>query len=181
MNVMQVFSRSRWISGLLLVAVATTTLAPMAEAGRRGRSRWKDRDSYCETREVRQVYAPRRARYKRSQGYSSYRVVRSDAGPIIAGFVGGLFLGATLANAAPAGYEYYDPYCNTEYSNLRTYNAHLRGGCGHANVVHVRADEGYRGNRSYHESEQVTEYRREYRREVRQDDGDDSYYGYYDR
>ena len=176
---MQVFSRNRWITGLLLVAVATTTLAPMAEAGRRGRGH-KHRDhGYVETREYRQVYAPRRARYKRYNGYSSYRVIRSDAGPVIAGFLGGLFLGATLANAAPAGYEYYDPYCNTEYSSLRAYNAHLHGGCGHANVVQVRADDGYRGNRSYSESETVTEYRREYRRDVREDDGD-RYYTYDD-
>jgi len=136
---MRVFSRFKgWMSGLLVMALALATLAPAAEAGRRGKSRYKHA-GYCETRVVRHVVAPRRVRYVAPHAhYSSYRVVHSDAGPVIAGFIGGLFLGATLANAAPAGYEYYDPYCEASYSSLRAYHAHLDGGCGHAAVVHVR-------------------------------------------
>ena len=136
---MRMFSNLKgWMSGLLVVAMVMATFAPAAEAGRRGKGRYKN-SGYCETRVVRQVYVPRRVRYVEPHvHYSSYRIVRSDAGPVIAGFIGGLFLGATLANAAPAGYEYYDPYCGATYGSLRAYNAHLSGGCGHAAVVQVR-------------------------------------------
>lgn len=153
---MRVFSRfNGWMSALLVIAMAMATLAPAAEAGRRGKSRYKHA-GYHQTRVVRQVFVPRRVRYHAPRyHYSSYRVVYSDAGPVIAGFIGGLFLGATLANAAPAGYEYYDPYCEVGYSSLRAYHAHLDGGCGHEAVVHVREcgrhsdDYSYRGDDDY--------------------------------
>ena len=150
---MRVFSNHKgWISGLLLAAIAVSSLAPAAEAGhRRHKSRYKA--VYYETPVVRQVFVPRRVRYVEPVHYSSYRVVYSDAGPVFAGFLGGLFLGATLANVAPVGYEYYDPYCGVTFASLRAYHVHLGHGCGHASVVQVRECGGYERGYSHRYSE----------------------------
>jgi hypothetical protein len=105
------------VTGLVLAGILATTLAPAAEADRRSH---RDRNHGHD----------RVVRYKRSHhghGHgSTYVVRRSNAGPVIAGFLGGLFLGATLANAAPAGYDYYDPYCHERFASLDRYHWHLR-------------------------------------------------------
>jgi len=143
---MRVFSSQKgWISSLLVAAIAVSSLAPAAEAGRRYKRHHR---VYYATPVVRQVFVPQRVRYVEPVRYSSYRVVYSDAGPVFAGFLGGLFLGATLANVAPAGYEYYDPYCGVTFVSLRAYHAHLDRGCGHESVVYVRECGGH-GRYSY--------------------------------
>jgi hypothetical protein len=104
----------RWITGLLLAAIVLATVAPAAQADRR-RVRYKYPRGY-ETRVVTRQYYPG----------SVYVVRRSSAGHAIAGFLGGLFLGATLAHAAPAGFYYYDPYCDERFVSLEFYGGHLR-------------------------------------------------------
>jgi hypothetical protein len=117
------------------------SLAPVAEAAHGKKWRKKNRH---ETRVVIRDYAPS---YRHAPRYRSSRYVvrRSNSGAIIAGFIGGLFLGATIANAAPAGYTYYDPYCHDHYSSLNTYYSHCRS---HRHphevqVVAVRTDHRY--------------------------------------
>ena len=106
---------TRWMAGLLLAALIMSSVAPAAQADhRRGpRYKWKG-----------PVYATRVVTPYHSHG-SVYVVRRSSAGPAIAGFLGGLFLGATLAQAAPAGYGYYDPYCQERFVSLEIYRTHL--------------------------------------------------------
>ena len=75
---------------------------------------------------VTRSYGPSYSRGTQYGPGSVYIVRRSSgAGPVIAGFLGGLFLGATLANAAPRGYDYYDPYCDENFSSLVVYRQHL--------------------------------------------------------
>ena len=104
----------RWVAGLLLAALVTATLAPAAEAHGRKR-RYKIVHPAYHTRVITRYHSPG----------SVYIVRRSSAGPAIAGFLGGLFLGATLAHAAPAGFSYYDPYCDERFVSLEIYRAHL--------------------------------------------------------
>ena len=102
----------RWVTGVLLAAIVMATIAPMAQAGGR---RYKSRDA---------GYGAREATRHHSRG-SVYVVRRSSAGPAIAGFLGGLFLGATLAHAAPDGFAYHDPYCDRRFVSLEIYRTHL--------------------------------------------------------
>lgn len=102
----------RWVTGVLLASIVMATLAPMAQAGSR---RYKGRDASYGTR------GP--ARHHGSG--SVYVVRRSSAGPAIAGFLGGLFLGATIAHAAPDGFAYHDPYCDRRFVSLEIYRTHL--------------------------------------------------------
>ncbi|MEO5618880.1 MAG: hypothetical protein ABIS67_14020 [Candidatus Eisenbacteria bacterium] len=122
---------------LMLGVIATTLLAPLAEAGHgrgngRGNGRrWKH--APVVVREVHHsypVHASTRVSYVRRQ---------SNAGPILAGIVGGLVLGAALSHAQPsvrASYSYYDPYCEESYGSLERYRSHSRG-CDHPQVVRV--------------------------------------------
>jgi hypothetical protein len=107
---------TRWTAGLLLAAVVMTTVAPAARADRGRGPRYKNGGPVCATRVVTRYQSPG----------SVYIVRRSSAGPAIAGFLGGLFLGATLAHAAPAGFSYYDSYCDERFVSLEIYRAHLR-------------------------------------------------------
>ena len=105
---------TRWMTAALVAAIVLATVAPAAQADRRHR-RYKGDRSY-HTRVV-----------TRQHGSGSvYIVRRSSAGPAIAGFLGGLFLGATLAHAAPDGYLYHDPYCDQRFVSLEIYRSHLR-------------------------------------------------------
>jgi hypothetical protein len=106
--------RHRWVCAGLLATLAVTTLAPAASAGH-ARYRYKSPRSGYQARVVTRYCNPG----------SVYTVRHSSAGPAIAGFLGGLFLGATIANAAPAGYGYYDPYCHSQFASLEVYRAHL--------------------------------------------------------
>ena len=105
----------RLITGVLLTAVLAATAAPAAQADRGRGRRYKN---------VRPAYSTRVVTRYHNPG-SVYIVRRSSAGPAIAGFLGGLFLGATLAHAAPAGFSYYDPYCDERFVSLEVYRGHL--------------------------------------------------------
>ena len=105
----------RWMTGALVAAIVLATVAPAAQADHRRGRRYKGWKSSCDTRVVTRYYNPG----------SVYVVRRSSAGPAIAGFLGGLFLGATLAHAAPAGYVYYDSYCDEQFVSLEIYRTHL--------------------------------------------------------
>jgi hypothetical protein len=104
---------NRWVAGTVLAAILVASVAPAANADRGRRYRGDDRPVY-QGRVIYRDYGPG----------STYIVRRSSAGPAIAGFLGGLFLGVVLANAAPAGYVYYDPYCHEEFASLAAYRAH---------------------------------------------------------
>lgn len=102
----------RWMAGLLVAAVVLATVAPAAQADHSRGRRYKG------------GYGPPVVTRYHSPG-SVYIVRRSSAGPAIAGFLGGLFLGATLAHAAPDGYVYHDPYCDEDFVSLEIYRTHL--------------------------------------------------------
>lgn len=110
---------ARWTAGLLLVLLATTLAAPAADAGH-SKKKWKYRKAYdspaCETIVVRHRYAPPRRVVVRHY---------DDPAPVLAGFLGGLFLGATLNHAASDGYFYYDPYCHERFASLDLYHRHF--------------------------------------------------------
>jgi len=106
---------TRWMAGLLLAALVMATVAPAAEADHRRSRRYKFRGPAYGTHVVTRYHSPG----------SVYIVRRSSAGPAIAGFLGGLFLGATLAHAAPDGFFYYDPYCDERFVSLEIYRTHL--------------------------------------------------------
>ena len=104
-----------WIAGALLAALLVAGIASAALADHGHGRRYKGaRPSWS---------APVAPRY--CGPGSAYVVRRSNADPAIAGFLGGLFLGATLAHAAPAGFSYYDPYCGERFGSLEIYRAHL--------------------------------------------------------
>jgi len=106
----------------LLAVVAAGALAPIADAGSRYR---RYRGPRIERRVVvRPSY--RVMPVRRRVSYARYTVWRSGRGPVIAGFLGGLFLGATLSNAAPRGFTYWDPYCHRGFASLERYDAHCR-------------------------------------------------------
>jgi hypothetical protein len=99
------------MASLLLAVTVMAAVAPAAQADHGRDRRYK-------------IAGPAHVtRYQRPG--SVYIVRRSGAGPAIAGFLGGLFLGATLAHAAPAGFTYYDPYCDERFDSLEGYRAHL--------------------------------------------------------
>jgi hypothetical protein len=106
---------TRWMTAALVAAIVLATVAPAAQADRRHR-RYKGGDRGYTTRVVTRHHGPGNV----------YVVRRSSAGPAIAGFLGGLVLGATLAHAAPDGYVYDDPYCDERFFSLEIYRSHLR-------------------------------------------------------
>lgn len=125
---------NRWIAVTVLAAVLTAGIAPAASADSRNK-RHRDRD----VRVVHRDYRPT----------STYIVRRSNsAGPAIAGFLGGLFLGAALAHAAPAGYVYEDPYCEQRFASLEVYHGHFVRNR-HPGVIHVVARDRGDHVRSY--------------------------------
>ena len=103
----------RWMAGPLAAVMLLAAIAPVAQA-----DHWRGR----RYKGVQPVYGPAPRYYSPS---SVYVVRHSSAGPAIAGFLGGLFLGATLAHSAPAGYVYWDPYCGESFASLEIYRAHL--------------------------------------------------------
>lgn len=142
-----------------------------SDRGYRTDGRWRDsgRDVYVERqvvrREVRPVYRTRtvyrdayRPSYRHRSPYATYTVWRrGDSGAAFAGFVGGLFLGATLANAAPHGFAYYDPYCHDSFVSLNAYYSH----CGHhhhARTVHVIEIPGGYDYDDYHYCDDCDDY-----------------------
>jgi hypothetical protein len=117
--------QERVLAIVMLAAMAIATFAPAALADRGGR-RYKGDGPVVHSRVITRGYRPSYG-YAPRYGPGSVYIVRrsSSAGPAIAGFLGGLFLGATLANAAPRGYDYYDPYCNESFISLGAYRQHL--------------------------------------------------------
>lgn len=107
---------NRALAVLLLVALASASLAPAALA---------DRDHV-------------RTRRGRSAGPGVVRVVHrgpvfverhSDAGALV-GFLGGLVVGSILSSAPPPSppppaYEYYDPFCQRNFITIGAYDQHL--------------------------------------------------------
>lgn len=104
----------RWMAAAGAAVVVLATFAPAADAARARRH--KGPGSSITTRVVTHGHGPG----------SVYVVRRSGAGPAIAGFLGGLFLGATLSHAAPAGFVYHDPFCDQGFVSLEIYRTHLR-------------------------------------------------------
>jgi hypothetical protein len=128
----------RWVTGVLLAAIVMATVAPAAQADRRNK-RYKPGKHGYPTRVVTRYHSPG----------SVYVVRRSRPGPIIAGFLGGLFLGATLARSAPAGYYYYDPYCGERFTSLEFYGTH-RHRHSHPRIVRVIERDSGHHVRTYH-------------------------------
>lgn len=99
---------SRGVAILMLGALATSSLAPAAEAGTV--RRWKGSIAGYQVES-----APRVTYVHRS----------SNAAPLVAGLIGGVILGTALSNAHSAvdvGYSYYDPYREVRYSSLDAYD-----------------------------------------------------------
>lgn len=132
---------TRLMTAALVAAIVLATVAPAAQADRRHR-RYKGGERSHHTRIV----------HRQHGSGSVYVVRRSSAGPAIAGFLGGLFLGATLAQAAPAGYVYHDPYCDRSFVSLEIYRGHLNRH-GHARVVRVLERDSGHYVRTYHYSD----------------------------
>lgn len=112
----------RLVAAALLASVSLATLAPAAQAGNGRGGPKKYRKG-----EYRQVdYRPR---YSNGGSYGARRVVvhRSDgAGPAIAGFIGGLALGAILSNSQHDAYaspprDYCPPSRDRYYDDDRGY------------------------------------------------------------
>ena len=131
---------TRRMAAVLLAAIVVAGIAPAAHADHH--VRYKDDGRRWEHRGEGGRY------YYRSPG-ATYTVRRSSAGPAIAGFLGGLFLGATLAHAAPDGYTYYDPYCHESFATLEVYRTHLYH-YHHPRVVRVIEVDSGNYVRSYH-------------------------------
>jgi hypothetical protein len=114
-------SHRRTLATVLLTLFAAATFAPAADAGHAyGHRRWKGGPPVQEVRYVQPAYyAPSVQVYHHS----------SNAGPVLAGIVGGIVLGAALANSHPVvvhtEYSYWDPYCHESYASLDDYQAHL--------------------------------------------------------
>ena len=84
--------------------------------------------------------------------YPTSRVVyrsHSDAGPAVAGFIGGLVLGSVLSHAEqahacayapPPDYFYYDPYCDRSFVSLDAYASCRWHRPGVVQVIEVRSN-----------------------------------------
>lgn len=112
----------RAVAILMLGVLATSMVAPVAEAGNgRGHDRrYKRGPVVREVRYSSPFHAGPGATYVRRQ---------SNAGPVLAGILGGIVLGAAISNAQPAaqfGYSYWDPYCEDSYVSLSSYGSHIR-------------------------------------------------------
>lgn len=105
----------RAVAIAMLAAISAALLAPAASADH-GR-RYKGRPRVVSGPPVvYRSYAPAPRYYVRESG----------AAPVIAGFLGGLILGATVTHAAPPpDYYYYDPYCHERFASLEIYRRHV--------------------------------------------------------
>jgi hypothetical protein len=108
----------RPIAALVLATIAAASLTPAAYADH----------GY----KVRRYRGPAPVVVQRAWYPSSTRYIvhRSSAGPVFATLVGGMILGAALANAAPpppppCPYVYVDPYCGSRWATFDDCAAHL--------------------------------------------------------
>lgn len=106
--------RIRALATLLLVAVASASLAPAALADR-GHGRHRDHRKVVRVVHHRGPWIVER---------------HSDAGAFV-GFLGGLVVGSILSNAStpppppPPVYEYEDRFCHRSFGSLEAYERHL--------------------------------------------------------
>jgi hypothetical protein len=144
----------------MVAVLALLTVAPAAEAGGRNKHR-RHKQTYGERYRGHDNYR------NRGRGRRVVEIRRSsNAGPVIAGIIGGIALGAALSNHGnayvshgrayhrdrgdcgprrsyrSAGYSYYDPYCDARYESLDACSGHMRS-CDHPRVIQkVRASSG---------------------------------------
>jgi hypothetical protein len=117
---MNAFNRNRRpLAALVLATIAAASFTPAAYADR---GHGKVRGNWGPTPVVVQ-----RAWYPTS---TRYVVHRSSGAPVLAGLLGGLILGAAIANAAPpppppCPYVYVDPYCGSRWATFDDCAAHL--------------------------------------------------------
>ena len=138
---MRNFQAKRWIAGLLLIPLTMSLSAPAAEAGRRYKNRGNGR-GHSERVVYRDGYRPVYREVYRPV-YRT-RVIHRSSNDALAGFVGGLVIGAVLGSASSRSYgdsrryDYYDPYCDERFDSLQSY----RGHCGtHRHTYTVRVIE----------------------------------------
>ena len=137
----------RLIAGALLATFALPALAPAAHAGRGQGDERKFRRDERPAFGMRVSHAPRRViEYRRSSG----------GGSTLAGFLGGLAVGAIITSAAQSHasaqvhyvqpaycpepeprYCFEDPYCRERFASLELYAAHARCHGHHALVAQV--------------------------------------------
>lgn len=101
---------------MAILILALGTIAPFAEAGNAYGRKYKKKGRHV-TRVVRYESYPSR----------TYYVRRSDnVGPVLAGFVGGLILGAVLTDRASGHAIYRDPYCDRSFHSRASFDDHCR-------------------------------------------------------
>ena len=127
------------LATLAITILALGTVAPFAEAGHGNGRRYKH-GTRVETRVVR--YQP----VYRSYGGYSYRR-SSSVGPALAGFVGGLILGAVLTDHASGHVVYRDPYCDRDFDSRDAFYDHCNR-YHHTREVHVVR---YTDSRTYYD------------------------------
>ena len=75
--------------------------------------------------------------YTRGCGYVRYPRYRHY------GYASGLSVGPAITNLPPAGYYYYDPYCDRSFSSLDVYLDHLDDGDHPRRIQVIDFDTGY--------------------------------------
>ena len=139
------------VTGGLLAAMALSAIAPAAYAGGgngrgRGHNKWR-RSEVRYSQPSYSYYPTRRVAYRSYPVTTRVYHRSSGAGPVIAGFIGGLAIGAILSShaqpvyAEPYRYDdrdvyYVDPYSDRSYSSLSVYISNTRT-CDHPRLVRV--------------------------------------------
>jgi len=100
------------LAGMAVTILALATVAPFAEAGTY-RRRTSNSDYYRGPVVIQRSY-PSGGRYYRSG---------SNVGPVLAGFFGGLLLGAVLTNRSNQ-VVYRDPYCDRDFYSRQAFVDH---------------------------------------------------------
>ena len=113
---------------LLLFLVLATTLAVAVPSARADRGRYRRYRGYSPVGRI----------VTRDCGPSHYYIQRSSpVGPALAGFFGGLVIGATLGHGSRyPQYAYEDPYCHERFASLDAYYDHARY-CRHPRTVRI--------------------------------------------
>ena len=145
----------RLVTGSLLATLSLAALAPAAYAGRGRESHRKVRRFERERCDERVTFVPQRV--------VEYRRRSSCGSSTLAGFLGGVAVGAIISSAAQSNagsrasygrepayypppqrydsdddrYSYGDPFCHERYSSLDLYVTHARRHCHHRMVAQV--------------------------------------------